>query len=875
MDKRTVDRTVDSGPDTGAADRLSANAAASALGINPRTIRRAIARGELPAVKRAGVYEIAPADLARYRPRRRGDTPPVDRPHLALPRLLPFPDRAEGGTSALPRPRSDLIGREHELAAVRSLLLRADVPLVTVTGPGGVGKTRLALAVASDLREAFIDGVWFVALAPLADPALVPVTIAGALGVREAGDRPLPERLAAFLAHRTALLVLDNFEHLTAAAPFLADLLAACPNLTLLVTSRVVLHLSGEHQFRLPPLALPEEGGKSAGRRRLQENGDSATQEIGKLAAIQLFVDRAQAVQPDFALTDDNAPAVAAICIRLDGLPLAIELAAARSSVLPPPSLLARLERRLPLLTGGPRDAPRRLRTMRDAISWSYDLLSEEQQLLFRRLAVFAGGFTLDAAAAVAAGGGDVLDGISSLVASSLLQRQSQPGSEPRYLMLETLREFGLEQLEAARETDEIRRQHAAYFLAFSEQGYPNHFGPFTDIDLRLQQIEDEQPNLRAALTFMADAGDADGVLHLAGALALFWLRRGHLREGRRWLEWALAHTAEAQTDARGRALVGLGSLRWAQREHEQAAPLARAAVAIAEAIDDQEIVAHAIHLLGLIAEAQQVWDEAESLFVHALARWRALDAWVEEAVALQHLSNIVFSRGDRDLASQHAEASLTRFRASGYAAGAGMALGRRARLARDRGDGHEAALAYHEALRLWSSQNDHWYIRMALAGLAELASAYGQSSAAASLLGSVDTLVQEAGALLSPAGFDYDRATTAARAALGAERFAELHAKGQQLSLAEAVAIAATISVPVSATDRVLTAREIEVLRLIAAGRTDRQIADALFVSSRTVNAHVAHIFTKLDVHTRRDALIRGRELGLLTGDAKPEPYT
>jgi non-specific serine/threonine protein kinase len=303
--------------------------------------------------------------------------------------------------------------------------------------------------------------------------------------------------------------------------------------------------------------------------------------------------------------------------------------------------------------------------------------------------------------------------------------------------------------------------------------------------------------------------------------------------------------------------------------------PLARAALAIAEAIDDQEIVAHAIHLLGLIAEAQQSWEEAESLFVHALARWRALDAWVEEAVALLHLSNVVFSRGDRDLATQHAEAALARFRASGYAAGAGMALGRRARVARDRGDSHEAALAYHEALRLWSSQNDHWYIRMALTGLAELASAYGQSSAAASLLGSVDTLVQEAGALLPPAGFEYVRATTAARAALGAERFAELHAKGQQLSLAEAVAIAATISVPASAADKVLTAREIEILRLIAAGRTDRQIAGALFVSSRTINAHVAHILTKLEVHTRRDAVIRGRELDLLTGDARPERYT
>ena len=372
--------------------------------------------------------------------------------------------------------------------------------LVTLTGPGGTGKTRLALEIGAEALDRYPDGVFFVDLSPLTDPALVVPTIAATLGVREVVGQPLLETLSGFLTDKRLLLLLDNCERVLAAAPDVAALLAASPTVSILATSRAALHIRGEREFPLLPLPLP-----AADRLPPLE-------ELAQVPAVALFVELAAASQPDFALTADNAAAVAAICRRLDGLPLAIELAAARMKVLPPAALLARLEQRLPLLTGGGRDLPARQRTMRDAIAWSYDLLAPEEQALFRRLAVFAGGFTLDAAEAVAAPGAalPVLDGVVALVEQSLLRQMPGLDDEPRYQMLETVREFGLERLAAAGEADEVRQRHARHFLMLAERRV-HGMQLFMDLE-SLTRVAPEQDNVRLALAWFDDHGEIDGV---------------------------------------------------------------------------------------------------------------------------------------------------------------------------------------------------------------------------------------------------------------------------------------------------------------------------------------------------------------------------
>jgi predicted ATPase len=441
------------------------------------------------------------------------DRTPADGRQFQLVPLIPPPDRDRLGVP--PVPLTSFVGREHEIAILTSLLRHGGARLVTLTGPGGVGKTRLALRVIEEQGADFADGVAFVSLAPLTDPDLVVATIASIVGVREVRGRSIADLLADALADRRLLLVLDNFEHVVKAAPLVPELLTACPNLVVLATSRTILRVSGEQSFLVSPLKVP---------------GSAETdvaEELGAAETVRLFVDRARATDPSFALNARNVQAIGEICRRLDGLPLAIELAAARICLLPPAAMLARMEHRLPLLTGGPRDAPTRLRTMRDAIAWSHELIAPAEQTLFRRLGVFVGGFTVEAAEAVADDGGDVFEGIASLVANNLLRQDAgadggpDPDASwalPRFRMLETVREFALEQLAVSGEVDVIRGRHAAWCLELAEQSEIATWGGPQQVQW-LDRLETELPNLRGALGWLEETGDTEATSRLAGEL--------------------------------------------------------------------------------------------------------------------------------------------------------------------------------------------------------------------------------------------------------------------------------------------------------------------------------------------------------------------
>ena len=546
----------------------------------------------------------------------------------------------------LPPQLTSFVGRTNELVTVVELVLRPDVRLLTLTGPGGAGKTRLAVRVAEDVLPRFVDGVRFVDLAPVSDPALVSLAIAQTLHVTEGGSPSLLDALAAHLRDRSMLLVLDNVEQVVVAAPVATQLLAACPGLTVLATSRVLLRVSGEHVYAVPSLTLPQPG------------HPLPVADVVHFEAVRLFVTRAQAVKPGFALTRENTPAVVEICQRLDGLPLAIELAAARVRLLAPQAMVGRLGNRLALLTDGVRDHPARQQTLRAAIDWSYDLLSREEQELLAALAIFVGGCTMEAAEAVCGSPRrpDILTGVASLLDSSLLRQQERPNGEMRLGMLETIREYALARLAEHGEAAAVAQRHAEYYLELAEAADLELAGPGQAEGLH--RLEDEHSNLRATLAWALEE-EAEMALRLCAALWVFWSVDGYVSEGYRWLEQALARTGGVRSSARARALNGAGLLAWKQGDFERGKQYLEESIQVYHAVGDREGAAAAVQNMGATFRVQGRDTLAKPYFEQSLQLHSELGAKRGISYALRELGMLELRSGEDGRAEELCKQSL------------------------------------------------------------------------------------------------------------------------------------------------------------------------------------------------------------------------
>jgi predicted ATPase/class 3 adenylate cyclase/DNA-binding CsgD family transcriptional regulator len=622
----------------------------------------------------------------------------------------------------LPLQPTPFLGREKEVDAVGQLLRRDSSRLVTLTGPGGVGKTRLALQVAADLSEHFPDGTWLVSLAPISDPDLVLPTISQVLSLREARDQAPLEHVKHALQEKKTLLLLDNFEQVVSAALSVADLLAGCPRLKVLVTSREGLHVRAEREFPVPALALPD----------LRHLPDLLS--LSQYEAVALFIERAQAVTPEFQVTNSNAPAVAEICVRLDGLPLAIELAAARIRLFPPQALLTRLGQRLPLLTSPARDVPTRQQTLRSTIKWSYDLLTAHEQRLFRLLSVFVGGCTLDAAESVSAALGGapppVMDRVASLLDKNLLLQRAQEGAEPRLTMLETIREFGLEALVTGGEMEAARQAHAAYYLHLAEEAEPALKGPH-QADW-LERLERELDNLRAALSWGLSRGQArersEMALRLGASLKDFWWKRPHAQEGETVLARALERAEGSALSVRAKALMAAGALLGWLGDFERAE-------ALCQQSGDVVGVGYALFTLGQIEMWKPNLAAARSRFEASLSLQQEVGDKYGMAWTLHMLSLVDDDQGHYIEGRSHAEAGLLLFREFGDTWSIAHSLLVMAEGFLDEGDAEKAHPLLEESRALLRETGNTYYEGVALGELGLVAFHQGKMAVAHALL--------------------------------------------------------------------------------------------------------------------------------------------
>ncbi len=761
----------------------------------------------------------------------------------------------------LPAPRTQLVGREQDVASVRETLLHHDGRLVTLTGAGGCGKTRLAFAAALDLLNDFGDGVWLVELAALADPSLVAAATAAPFGVQNRPGRPLVDTLAAYLRSRSVLIILDNCEHLIeAAARLVGELLERCPTLWILATSRAPLRIAGEVIWLVPPLATPDP---------LRTYDPD---ELADYAAVRLFVDRVRASRRGFSLTPMNSAAVAQVCARLAGLPLALELAAARERALSVGEIAQRLDSSLRLLTAGNRTAPTRQQTLEATLDWSHHLLFAPERVVFRRLAVFAGGFDVQAVEAVCADDtvrrDDVVDVLSALVDKSLVVAEDQV-DVARYRLLEPIRQYALEHLAAAGESEAVRGRHSAYYLGLAEGAAaelwgPHTTGPFGNATQVASQsrLERDHDNLRMAQAWSEKHGSAETLARWCVALWGFWFLRGHLDECRRWIEVALARGAQVEPALRARLLGPTGWHAKQRGDYTGAIGAFEEALALFRSVDDEWNSGAMLNQLGMSVGYLGDSVGARRRLEESLAVFRRLaDPW-GVGFGLLNLAELLRSGGDIAEARALLQEGLPLLQGSGDIFLVLETLIELGGLALETDQLDRAASCARDGLPLLRDSGMRWYLPEALELAAGLASARGQPPRAARLLGAAETARETTGLVLQAQGeHAYSQTVQAARDALGADAFGLAWAAGRRLSVAQAIdeALAAaqepskaeSVAAPISLAGS-LTLRECEVAGLIAEGMTNPQIAEHLVISPRTADRHVSNILNKLGFATR-----------------------